>query len=372
MQTASIKLFKQNKVLKRCIISVNFDSATHPMLKIISCNISLLLFLSVASSGQSLRTIPLIFRETKPISLQLAFSLNAVEKSKSDTVYFPSHLKYKNEKEGWDSISTGVRARGNFRREHCHFPPLRIKMKKSHTVETPFEGNKSFKLVLPCHGGKSGNTLILKEYLCYKLLEPVSPYFFHTRLAEITLIDQGNKNSKSFSLTGFLIEDDDLIADRLGGNVIEQDVSPKLINDTAAVVNDFFEYMIANTDWSTTGQHNSKVIELPDHKKVPLPYDFDMAGLVNAPYATVNESLEIKSVQERLYRGYCRKESVMQFVRTEYLGLEPAIMKVMSDHHSYFNNNEFLQMKMFVEQFFSILKNDNQFKNAILLSCRTN
>lgn len=343
------------------------------MLKIISWNIcSLLLLYSATSNSQSSTTIPIIFRETQPISLQLTFSLKAVEKSRSDTVYFPSYLKYKHEKEGWDSIVTGIRARGNFRRKHCSFPPLRIKMKKSHTEETPFEGNRSFKLVLPCHGGKSGNTLILKEYLCYKLLEPVSPYFFHTRLADITLIDQSNKNSKSFSLAGFLIEDDDLIADRLGGKVIEQDISQKLINDTAAIVNDFFEYMIANTDWSTTGQHNSKVIELPNHKKVPLPYDFDMAGLVNAPYATVNESLDIKSVQERLYRGYCRKESVMHYVRSEYLRLEPDIMKVLSDYYSYFNENEFLQMKMFIEKFFEILKSDHQFKNAILLSCRTN
>ncbi len=343
------------------------------MLKIQSWNIfSLLLFYSIASNSQSSPAIPIIFRETQPISLQLAFSLKTIEKNKSDTVYFPSYLKYKNEKEGWDSLTIGIRARGNFRRKHCNFPPLRIKMKKSHADATPFAGNKSFKLVMPCQGGKSGNTLIVKEYLCYKLLEPVSPYFFHTRLTDITLVDQSGKNLKSYSLTGFLIEDDDLIADRLSGKVIEQDISPKLINDTAAVINDFFEFMIANTDWSTTAQHNSKIVELPGHRKVPLPYDFDMAGLVNAPYATVNESLDIKSVQERLYRGYCHNESVMQYVRSEYLRLEPAIMNVMDEHQFYFNKNEFLQMKVFIEQFFSILKNDNQFKNAILLSCRSN
>ncbi len=343
------------------------------MLKILRWNIfSLLMLYSTAGNSQSSQAIPIIFRETQPISLQLAFSLKAIEKNRSDTVYFPSYLRYKNEKEGWDSLAIGIRARGNFRRRHCYFPPLRIKMKKSHTEETPFAGNKSFKLVMPCQGGKSGNTLIVKEYLCYKLLEPISPYFFHTRLADITLVDQSGKNLKSYSLTGFLIEDDDLIADRLSGKVIEQDISHKLINDTAAVINDFFEYMIVNTDWSTTGQHNSKIIELPGHKKVPLPYDFDMAGLVNAPYATVNESLDIKSVQERLYRGYCRSESVMQYVRSEYLHLEPAIMKVMVDHQAYFNKSEFLQMKVFIEQFFATLKSDNQFKNAILLSCRTN
>jgi type III secretion system FlhB-like substrate exporter len=174
------------------------------------------------------------------------------------------------------------------------------------------------------------------------------------------------------SLTGFLIEDDDLIAQRLGGKVLEQNIPSQLLNDTAAVVNDFFEYMIANTDWSTTGLHNSKVIQLANKKKVPLSYDFDMAGLVNAPYATINESLGIKNVQERLYRGYCRNESVMNYVRSEYLRQESAIMKVMNDHRSYFNENEFIQMKMFIEQFFTNLKIDKQFRDGILLSCRKN
>jgi len=247
-----------------------------------------------------------------------------------------------------------------------------MKFKKSLAQETPFEGNKSFKLVLPCQAGKAGNILILKEYLCYKLLEPVTPYFFHTRLTNILVTDLNDKHSKSNSLVGFLIEDDDLIAERLYGKVIEGVIPPGQLNDTAAIVSDFFEYMIANTDWSTTGQHNTKVIQLKGNKKVPLSYDYDMAGLVNAPYATVNESLGIKNVQERVYRGYCRNESVMQYVRANYLQLEPSILKVMDDHQSYFSHGEFLQMKAFIEQFFSVLRSDHQFRNAIVLSCRTN
>ncbi len=317
-------------------------------------------------------TIPAIFQETQPIFIQLNLSLKEVEKSRIDTIYFPSILKYKNEKDKWDSLSIGTRARGNFRRANCFYPPLRLKLKKSQVEGTPFAGNKSFKLVLPCKGGKSGNTLVLKEYLCYKLLEPVTPYYFHTRLANTTLNNLSGKNIKSYSVTSFLIEDDDLIAHRLGGKVIEQIVPHQHLNDTAAVVHDFFEYLIANTDWSTTGQHNTKVIQLAQGKKVPLSYDFDMAGLVNAPYATVKESLAIKSVTERLYRGYCRKESVMEYVRSEYLRLEPKIMKVMDNHQSLFSEGEYVHMRLFINEFFTILKSDRQFSDSILLGCRTN
>ena len=41
-------------------------------------------------------------------------------------------------------------------------------------------------------------------------------------------------------------------------------------------------------------------------------------------------------------------------------------------NHEYFNENEFLQMKTFAGTFFSILKNDHQFKDSILRSCRIN
>ena len=327
-------------------------------------------FATICKSQQN--EIPAIFQDTQPLSLTLSLSMREINKNLNDTVYFPSNLSFKIEPEGWDSLDIGVRARGNFRRKYCFFPPLRLKMNKSNTLGTPFEGNKSLKLVLPCQNVKSANNLILREYLCYKLLEPVTPYHFHTRLANITLIDQSGKQSKSHSVVGFLIEDDDLIARRFNGRVLDQIILPKQLNDTAAVVHYFFEYMIANTDWSTTTQHNTKVIQLPPNRKVPLSYDFDMTGLVNAPYATIHESLEIKSVKERLYRGYCRDESVTEYVRAKYIQLEPEIMNVLSEHQSYFREDEYPGIKKYIEEFFYILNDDKRFRDAILLKCRVN
>jgi hypothetical protein len=44
----------------------------------------------------------------------------------------------------------------------------------------------------------------------------------------------------------------------------------------------------------------------PFEKPLPVPYDFDWSGLVNAPYAVPMESLGLSSVSERLYMGFCR------------------------------------------------------------------
>ncbi|MEM6376866.1 MAG: hypothetical protein AAF705_01560, partial [Bacteroidota bacterium] len=65
-----------------------------------------------------------------------------------------------------------------------------------------------------------------------------------------------------------------------------------------------FQYMIGNTDWNLHKQHNIKWLRTKDGA-IPVPYDFDYSGLVNAPYAKPHPSLPIDSVRERFlqYRG---------------------------------------------------------------------
>lgn len=329
----------------------------------------LCVLLAFKSYGQK-SDVPGLFMEQTPIPLSTTFSFKEVKKSKSDSVYFPAHLKYKNQSGGWDSVAMEVRARGNFRRKNCYFPPMRLKFKKKAVENTPFAGNKNFKLVLPCETIKSSNDLLLKEYLAYKLLEPLTPYYFHTRLTDLELTDNSGK-PKTYQVKAFLIEDDDLIADRFNGKVIEQPIHPLQLSDTAAVINDIFQYMVGNTDWSASLQHNTKVIQLKNNKKIPLAYDFDMAGLVNAPYATVNENLPISSVQERLYRGFCRNEAVVQYGRSVFLNHENDLMTIIEQHKSYFSPVEFAGIKKFIQEFFSVLHNDSQFNEAIVKGCRT-
>ena len=45
---------------------------------------------------------------------------------------------------------------------------------------------------------------------------------------------------------------------------------------------------------------------------IAIPYDFDQSGIVDAPYAEVNQKLRIRNVRQRLYRGRCvNNEHVM-------------------------------------------------------------
>jgi hypothetical protein len=49
-----------------------------------------------------------------------------------------------------------------------------------------------------------------------------------------------------------------------------------------------------------------------DGKLFPVPYDFDLAGLVNASHAFPDASLPIRQVTRRLYRGFCTDRQVLR------------------------------------------------------------
>lgn len=332
---------------------------------------SLASMLPVVCTAQSSDLTPL-FREEKPLAIKLKVSLKKIRKETNDTTFIASTLYYReNEKVNWDSIPIRIRARGNFRRENCYFVPMRIKIKKTDSKGTLFEGNKSLKLVLPCNTARNANGLIVKEYMCYQLYEPTTPYNFNTRFLNIAFEDVDKKKT-THQLMGFFIEDDDIVADRFHAKEIDNtNLHPLALHDTTSVRHDLFEYWISNTDWSSTFYHNVKIIQMPSGPYIPLPYDFDMSGFVNAPYSKGTPALGTTDSRTRVYRGFCRSEPLVQNVRQEYIKLEPKMNEIIAQYQSYFDEKEFTSIKSYSDEFFTILKSDEKFKQNILQKCRT-
>jgi hypothetical protein len=142
------------------------------------------------------------------------------------------------------------------------------------------------------------------------------------------------------------------------------------------VQNDFFQYLIGNTDYSIAYQHNEKLIFVPNKKAMPVPYDFDMSGLVNASYAVVsvvqNQQLDITKVTQRMYRGFKRDEKIYQQVRKEFLDNKIKMVEIVDSFESSFDNpKEFAKTKKFVLDFFTVLVNDSKFNKEILAMART-
>lgn len=312
-----------------------------------------------------------LFKTNDVLEARLEFSFKEIKRSKSDTIYYDTQFYYKNDEQKWDSINVRIRARGKFRKENCFFTPIKMKIKKKDREGTLFEGNKNLKLVMPCLTSKGNNDLVVKEYLCYKLYEEISPYNFSTRLMDLTLTDNRNRKSKTYNLRAFIIEDDKQVAKRSNGKILKGfQRNPLFQQDSIAAMQDVFQYMIGNTDWSSVMQHNVKVMLLPSKVKVPIPYDYDMTGLVNAPYAVVKESMPIKNVRERHFRGYCRNKEVDEYVRLKYLELEPSLWKTVRSVEDYLDPKDALVVENYLKDFFSLVKNKTRFDENISQKCR--
>ena len=80
--------------------------------------------------------------------------------------------------------------------------------------------------------------------------------------------------------------------------------------------------------------HNSRLIApaAATSNLLPVPYDFDYSGLVDAPYAVPPEGMPVKSVRKRYYRGYCRFNAdalaAAAELRTQRLALVAALSQV--------------------------------------------
>lgn len=184
---------------------------------------------------------------------------------------------------------------------------------KGEVEGTVFEDQDKVKLVTHCKDRYEGE--VVKEFLVYRLYNAITPSSFHVRMARVTWVDTSGEN-ETIERLAFFIEMEEAVAERLGGEVIPDStladgLHPARVQATEAGRVNLFNYMVGNTDFSlyaSTGEglHNIVPVERADGRVIPVPYDFDWTGLVNAPYARPDASLGIRRVTDRVYRGLCR------------------------------------------------------------------
>jgi hypothetical protein len=143
------------------------------------------------------------------------------------------------------------------------------------------------------------------------------------------------------------------------------------MDDMTSVQNSIFQFMIGNTDFSVAYQHNGKLLYI-DKKIYPLPYDFDLCGLVDASYAIVNNTLGINSVRDRKYRGFKRDESLLDKVRDQILSKKNEFYQIVDNQKSKFEiTAEFESTNEFLTSFFDIMEDDNSFEKEVIQMMRT-
>jgi hypothetical protein len=312
-----------------------------------------------------------LFQSQEPVNLRITGSVKSIKKNSNDSTFVTGKFLYQKDKE-WVTVPAEARVRGHFRLNNCYFPPLKLKFNKQDVASTIFSGNKTLKLVVPCEKSKDKNSLIRREYLCYQIYKTVSPYYFRTRLANVELTEVSHKTPHKYELLAFFMEDNSMVAKRSQGKVIKSTtISPAAFDEKQSVRNDYFQYMIGNTDWSAVFQHNSNTLYVGG-KYIPLSYDFDLSGFVNAGYAHVSPAKAgTADTRARVYRGFCKSKTAMEEIRKEFLEKESAVISIIENESRNFSKYELNDMKVYVNGFFEILKSDQKFDASILGQCRT-
>jgi hypothetical protein len=205
-----------------------------------------------------------------------------------------------------------LRTRGNFRlsRQNCAFPPLWLDFDKDlpELEGTVFEGQNRLKLYVSCRPGRDNyEQFILQEYLVYPTYNLLTDASFRARPVLVHYQDT-EKPDDSFTRHAFILEHKSQMAARIEAVPFDANqVHPGLQEPSATALMEVFNYMIGMTDWSAVYLHNVEMTRRTDGKLIPVSYDFDWSGLVNTSYAEPDESLDIRSVRQRIFQGFCRE-----------------------------------------------------------------
>ncbi len=225
-----------------------------------------------------------------------------------------------------------LRTRGNYRRdrEHCDFPPIRLNFTTAEIGDTVFAGQDKLKVVTHCRTkDKRFEQYVVREYLAYRILNLLTDISYRVRLLRINYID--TEGGEPISRLGFLLEDDEHVAARNRLQVVKTgNIALETLDREQQSLVDMFQYMIGNTEYSLYISepdkdccHNADLLsQTGSAPYMPLAYDFDFAGLVDAPYAEPNPRYKLRHVRQRLFKGQCRNndllpETIEQFLKTE-------------------------------------------------------
>jgi hypothetical protein len=130
-----------------------------------------------------------------------------------------------------------------------------------------------------------------------------------------------------------------------------------------------FEYMVGNTDYSIWALHNVRIVQDRSRTLYPLPYDFDISGFVNPPYARPDPRLGLSRVTERLYRGPCR--SVDEFdAAAESFRARRADMITLLDSMRDLEKRPKDEAKDYLESFFRTIERPASNKRQFVDGCK--
>ena len=321
--------------------------------------------------------IPLFVSED-PVEIKVIAPLKSLKRQRGDKLEeLPGQVKVLGDDGTERTLDIQIVARGNFRRQKniCAMPPYWLNFKKKQVEGTVFEGQDKLKVVSHCQESRRPfDDYIYREYLAYQTYQLLTDHSFAVRLARIDYEDTESKYRKE-SQIGFFIEHTNGFEDRHGlKHVKDQFIPPSSYDLKMLCLADIFQYMVSNLDYTFFDSleeccHNGKAfkIEGADGGFYPVPYDFDMTGLVNAPYAKPNPNfkrLGIKKVTDRYYLGVRVSDEIWTETLQYYLSKKSEIYELWENFEPLAEKQR-LEALDFIDQFYAIIENPERLQSEV-------
>ena len=262
-----------------------------------------------------------------------------------------------------------VIARGHVRREVCYLPPIKLNF-HNNTSPKLYPLN-SLKLVSTCYENSSGDQLLLKEYLVYKIFNLITEKSFHVRLLDLSYQDV-NQKKKTYPGHAFLMESEKALAKRNDCKELKGTTSHSEYTDRKQMtIVAIFQYMIGNTDFGVSANHNIILIR---RQAIPLP----------GPLLFL--MISIMQVSWMLTMLYPMKDSPLKMFASDFIGV-PRTQEELNEAFAIFNkqkekiyslvhNFDLLTEKNrktiidYLDDFYKTINNSNQVKNIFIEQAR--
>jgi hypothetical protein len=319
-----------------------------------------------------------LFDSPLPLEIRLEAPWKSLTRKMEAGRSVNGHLYYEKDAGEDSKLEVEITIRGTSRLEVCDFPLLTLEMQPEDIVGTPFSGQRVIHLTTQCRKEKRFRDFLAREYLSYQAYRLLGEPALGVRIGLVEYLDTDRKRATE-SAPAFFLEDLDHAAARLGGVWLEPEAVEiqALAPETLALLG-LFQFMLGNTDWSVRGAspgepccHNVAILGPSEGASdlLPVPYDLDSTGLVDPPYASPVQSLPIRQVRQRLYRGFCASNSYLPQAVTRIQARRAELIALFEDN-LLLSSPAKKGTRKYLESYFGILDDPQKLKKRILDNCR--
>jgi hypothetical protein len=216
---------------------------------------------------------------------------------------------------------------------------------------------------------------VVREYLAYRLLNSITDLSFRVRLLQVVWVDSDERRA-TMVRSAFLIEHANRLAARIGRTEQEMEsaevsaIEPDHLNLAS-----MFQYLIGNIDFSPTAGsqgeccHNYAMFGTGVDSLVAIPYDFDFAGIVNAPNALPDKERGVERVGQRVYRGYCVNNGYVGDSVSKFKQTRETLYALVADQEE-LEPSVRQNIAKYMDEFYEVIDDPRALEQEIIGKCR--